>query len=242
MRHLIFLFIFYLFVLIENQEQETKNIFEENKNLRFCGAGLQNYEIKISPIISKKHKLDPSRKLSTVYTPIRIILDTTYFEDQADYLPLIKDKVPVLKEAMQKAVKALSNILEVEDYGNDIFYGLLNQEFFNYFKIYSWNPIFNNNNNIPADLIILAKFQEYNEFPAGVLASAMPISLYQLTNRPIVGLLTVSYSPEFYAYNHYQEYFSLVFLHELTHALGFLEGMYQYFPNPNNLLLKKEIS
>jgi len=142
-------------MLIESQEEDMKNIFEANKDLRFCGSGLQNYEIKISPIISKKHKLNPSRKLSTEYTPIRIILDTTYFEYQANYLPLIKDKVPALKEAMQKAVKALSNILEVEDYGNDIFNGLLTQEFFNYYYIYSWNPIFNNNDNIPADLIIL---------------------------------------------------------------------------------------
>ena len=233
--------IFCFIVLIENQEEENKNIFEANKDLRFCGAGLQKYNIKISPIISKKHKLNPSRKLSTVYTPIRIILDTTYFEYQANYLPLIKDKVPALKEAMKKAVKALSDILEVEDYGNDIFYGLLTQEFFNYYKIYSWNPIFNYNANIAADLIILAKFQEVNEFPPGVLASAMPIYLYELTKRPIVGLLTVSYSADFFAYNNYQEYYSLVFLHELTHALGFLESMFPFFPQQNDLLMKKVI-
>ena len=233
--------IFCFIVLIENQEEEKKNIFEANKDLRFCGAGLQKYNIKISPIISKKHKLNPSRKLSTVYTPIRIILDTTYFEYQANYLPLIKDKVPALKEAMKKAVKALSDFLEVEDYGNDIFYGLLTQDFFNYYKIYSWNPIFNNNANIPADLIILAKFQEVDEFPPGVLASAMPIYLYELTKRPIVGLLTVSYSADFFAYNNYQEYYSLVFLHELTHALGFLESMFPFFPQQNDLLMKKVI-
>ncbi len=69
----------------------------------------------------------------------------------------------------------------------------------------------------------------------------MPIYLYEVTKRPIVGLLTVSYSADFYAYNHYKEYFSLVFLHELTHALGFLESMFQYFPQKNDLLIKKTI-
>ena len=69
----------------------------------------------------------------------------------------------------------------------------------------------------------------------------MPIYLYELTKRPIIGLLTVSYSPDFFAYNNYQEYFSLVFLHELTHALGFLEGMFPYFPQQNDLLMKKVI-
>ena len=55
----------------------------ELNNKRFCGAGLLKNEIQISSIISKKHKLNPSRKLSTQFSPIRIILDTSDFELQA---------------------------------------------------------------------------------------------------------------------------------------------------------------
>ena len=239
MRKISFILIFFLCFLEFILNQDAKNIFDVYKNLNFCGVGLNKYEIKISPVISQKNKSNPNRKLSTVFSPIRILLDTTYFDIQGSQLISIKDKVPMLKEAMNKAVKALSDILEVENYGNDIFYDILNQNFFYYYKIYNWNPIFNNNNNIPADLIIIAKFEEEGEFPQGVLASAMPLILYQSTNRPIVGLLTVSRSESFYSYTHIKEYFSTVFLHELTHALGFLESMFPYFPQGIDKLLKK---
>ena len=236
----IFVFLFFNFILFI-KTQDTKNIFEDNKDIRFCGAGLLKNEIKISSIISKKHKLNPSRKLSTQFSPIRIILDTSDFEETGNQLPEIKDKIPILKKAMIKAVNALKDILEVENYGDDIF-GDLNQAIFNQYKIKKWNPVFDDTSNIPADLIILAKFEEEGEFPQGVLAAAMPILLYTLTNRPIVGLLSVSRSSSFYSYTHIKEYFSVVFLHELTHALGFLESMYPYFPQGyNNIIMQKKI-
>ena len=234
-----FLLIINIFCLIICQE--PKSIFEQNKNVRFCGADLEHHEIKISSKISKKHQLNPSRKLSTLYYPIRIILDTKNFEQQGARIDSVKDKVPMLKEAMNKAVYALSDIIEVEDYGNDIFYDL-NEYFLNSNGIYSWDPILDDKKDIPADLVILARFDEEQKFPQGVLASAMPILLYKLTNRPIVGLLTVSVSEDFYKYNHVKEYFSYVFLHELTHVLGFLESMFPYFPQgKENILMQKTI-
>jgi hypothetical protein len=69
-----------------------------------------------------------------------------------------------------------------------------------------------------------------NEFPTGVLAAAVPIKLDSYTNRPTIGLLIVAKETTFYSYNRVMEYFSEVFLHELTHALGFLEDMFQYYP------------
>ena len=235
---IIFLLLLNIFYLINSQY--SNDIFEKNKNFRFCGADLLKNKIKISSKISNKHKLDPSRKLSTVFTPIRIKLDTTYFEQVGYQIFSLKDKIPLLIEAMKKAIDALSNILEVEDYGNDIFTDLTPQLMYDN-KIYNWDPMFNNNLDIPADLIILARFEE-NEFPPGVLASAMPILLYKYTNRPIVGLLTVSRDESFFSYTNIKEYFSVVFLHELTHALGFLETMFPFFPQGiDNILMKKVI-
>ena len=89
--------------------------------------------------------------------------------------------------------------------------------------------MFNNNLDIPDDLMMLAWFDE-NEFPLGVLVSAMPILLYKYTDRSIVGLLTLSRDESFFSYTNIKEYFSVVFLHELTHALGFLESMFPFFP------------
>ena len=238
MKQIILLIINSFYLIIS---QYSNDIYEQNKNIRFCGADLVNHEIKISSKIGKKHKLDPSRKLSTVFSPIRILLDTTNFEQEGNQIQSIKSKIPMLKEAMNKAVNALSDILEVEDYGNDIFTDLT-LAFLNQCKISHWNPVLNNNRDIPADLIILTRFADVREFPDGVLASATPLLLYPLTNRPIVGLLTVSRSPSFYYYTNIKEYFSYVFLHELTHVLGFLEGIFPYFPQGiENILMKKEI-
>ena len=236
-----FLLILFFNLLVLLKTQKIKSVFEDNKSNRFCGAGLQKHEIKISSVISQKHKLNPSRKLSIKFTPIRIILDTSYFDKQSESLSAIKDKVPMLKEAMNKAINALKDIFEVENYGNDIF-GNLTETFLKDYKINDRNSTLYDSPEIPADLIIIAKIEEEGEFPQGVLASAMPILLYPLTNRPIVGLLTVSRSESFYSSSHIQEYFSVVFLHELTHALGFLESMYPYFPQGiDNILMQKEI-
>ena len=233
-----FLLIINIFCLIICQE--PKSIFEQNKNVRFCGADLEHHEIKISSKISKKHQLNPSRKLSTLYYPIRIILDTTYFEQQGTQINAVMNQISMLKEAMNKAIKGLSDILEVEQYGNDIFTDLT-QTFLDEYGVYNWNPNFNIN-DVSADLIIIAKFEEEGQFPQGVLASAMPLLLYPETNRPIVGLLTVSRSEDFYVYSHIKEYYSHVFLHELTHVLGFLESMFPYFPQgKENILMQKTI-
>ena len=236
-----FLLILFFNLLVLLKTQKKKSVFEDNKSNRFCGAGLQKHEIKISSVISQKHKLNPSRKLSTKFTPIRIILDTSYFDKQSESLSAIKDKVPMLKEAMNKAINALKDIFEVENYGNDIF-GNLTETFLKDYKINDRNSTLYDSPEISADLIIIAKIEEEGEFPQGVLASAMPILLYPLTNRPIVGLLTVSRSESFYSSSHIQEYFSVVFLHELTHALGFLESMYPYFPQGiDNILMQRKI-
>ena len=51
------------------------------------------------------------------------------------------------------------------------------------------------------------------------------------TNRPLVGLLTISIDETYFSQRRVVEYFKLVLLHELTHALGFLYTMFPYFPN-----------
>ena len=137
-------------------------IFEQNKNLRFLVTDLQKHEIMISSTISKNHQMNPSRRLTTI-SPIRIILDATYLEEVGNKILSLKDKIPMIKEEMNKAVKALSDIIEVEQYGNNIF-TYLNQTLFDKYRVYSTNPLFEDNTNIPADFIILTKFEEIENF------------------------------------------------------------------------------
>jgi len=72
--------------------KEEEDIFEVYKNKRFCGVDLMKHEIKFSPI-SKTLKSNLTRKLTTEYTPIRIYLESTYFESQGEEYPIMKDKI-----------------------------------------------------------------------------------------------------------------------------------------------------
>ena len=208
--------------------KEEEDIFEVNKNKRFCGVDLMKYEIK-NPPISKPLKSNLTRQLATVYTPIRIYLESTYFEYQGEEYPIMKDKILILKEALIEAINGIKNLLEVEQDSDNIF-SWIDPSFFEYYKVYKWNSIFENGSDIKSDFLIIVKIDNINELPNGVLASALPISFHPLTNRPIVGLLTLSNNPNVYNYGRVKEYFSQVYLHELTHALGFLYTMFPYYP------------
>ena len=128
------IFFFFLSIYYINSKGQ-KDIFSELKNHRFCGADKMNYTIKKSMKLSNSTQ-KKNRKLSTDYTKIRILVETTYLEVQANSLDsTLKSKFPSIKEALNKAVNGISNLLNVEQLGGDIFEGILNEEFFNYYSI-----------------------------------------------------------------------------------------------------------
>ena len=221
------IFFFYIIFIINCKEE--KNIFEEFKNLRFCGSDMVKHEIKHFSKSSKINKNNSMRHLTTDYRPIRVYLETTYFTYQGNQDSFLKSKVSLLNDALLKAVNGIKGLLEVEDIENPNLFSNIVQTF-TYYGIERWNPIFDAGGDIKSDFLIVVKFDNRNELPSGVLASAVPVVLDETTHRPTVGLLTVGRDTSFYSYQKVTEYFSEVFLHELTHALGFLGTMFQYYP------------
>ena len=223
--------IFFLFFSKINLK-EIEDIFDSNKNLRFCGVDLMKNEINQYIQRAKKSKINSNRHLSTItYRPIRIFLESTFFDFQGNNNPNLKQNYPLLKNALIIAIKGLSGLLEVEDIGDENIYGDI--DIINIFRqnyIEKWSSIFNYNNNINSDFLLIVKFDNTYALPQGVLASAVPIQPDPYTFRPIIGLLTVSIDSSFYNKGKVTEYFSKVFLHEITHALGFLYTMFQYYP------------
>ena len=205
------------------------DIFEYAKNLKFCGADILSKKIKYpNPNINQKK----ARHLNTVtYKPIRVYVETTYFDYQAENYTELKDIVPIIKVALNKSVEGIKGLLEVEDNGDINYFKDIIIELFKNNNIKKWDPIFDNGADIKSDFLIVVKFDTEHNFPQGVLASAVPIYLEPDTNRPLVGLLEISTEKSFFNKRRVTEYFSEVILHELTHALGFLNGMFQYFPN-----------
>ena len=220
MKRFLYLLIFsFMIPIIDSKEEEEKDIFEEYKNLRFCGTDLIKHEVKFFSNSIKSAKI---RHLSTEYRPIRIFLETTHFENEASKSSFSKDKISLIKGALNKAIKAFESLLEVEDVNNPNLFNNVTSVF-SYYKIESWSDVFNKGGDIKSDFIWVVTL-DYN-----ALTSSFPIMQDKNTKRPIVGLLKLSRHFNMYNYKRAEEYLSEVFLHELTHALGFLDTMFKYY-------------
>ena len=224
-----FIYILIISLNLKINSISSNDIFEHNKNLRFCGADLLSHKIKYP---ESNNNVNRTRSLSTkLYKPIRIYVETTYFEYQGDQYSTLKPQVSIIKTALNKAIEGIKGLIQVEDIGDlsiskEDLMGIFNNN-----HITRWNSIFNEGANINSDFLILVKFDTEHNFPQGVLASAVPGYLDPTTKRPLVGILTISTETSFFKMRRVTEYFSEVLLHELTHALGFLDSMFEYFPN-----------
>ena len=241
MKKILLLFLWLINTSIVNSKEE-KDIFELNKNLRFCGAGLDKYEIKHYSTKSQKLKNHSTRNLKTLeYRPIRIYLETTFFDSQEVEQSLEYQKT-LLKKALNNSVNAFSKLLEVEDIGDENIFSFIDTNvIFRENSIDKWNPIFDSDSNIQSDFLLIVKFDNENKLPERVLASASPIALDEETHRPLIGILTIGRDTNFYYRGRVEDYFSKVFLHEITHALGFLPALYEFFPTGKETVKQYEI-
>jgi len=236
------LFIFIIFFLIyEINSIEKQNNTKDNKVHSFCGVDYLKYKITKPPSLNTKKENSKVRRLSTDWSQIRIFVDTTFLDYQAESNTEIQPYLPNIKRALIKAVKGITQLINVEPYTQSYF-SYLNSTLFDTYKISKWANEINNPKEMTSnyDYILFARF-EINEFPAGVLAAAMPILMHPDTNRPMSGLMMVSTSPSFFNKANAEEYFSKIFIHELTHAFGFLNDAFAYFPGgrAQTLLTKK---
>ena len=228
--------IFFLIYDINTIEKQ-----EDTKNQSFCGVNYLKFKITKPPSLDTKKVNSKTRRLSTDWSQIRIFVDTTFLDYQAEQNEAIKPFLTNIKRALQKAVKGITELINVERYTQSYF-SYLNNTLFNYYKVDKWANEINNPEEmtINYDYVLSTRF-EINEFPPGVLAAAMPILMHPDTNRPMAGLMMVSTSPLFFNKKNVEEYFSKIFIHELTHALGFLNDAFVYFPGGREQTLLTKI-
>ena len=223
-------YIFYVLLIFKINVNSEDDIFELNKNLRFCGVDLLSYKISYAP---NNNQINNNNNLSNdiKYQPIRIFVESTFFEFQASSNQELLDKIPTIKSALNSSVEAIKNLIEVEDKGNTNLFNFIDSEFFSSYQISKWSPIFDNkNSNINSDLLIIMKFDTDNIISNGIIASADPIKLDPETNRPLVAIITLTKETNIYSKKRIHEYLRLIFLHELFHALGFSKSLFNYYP------------
>ena len=235
------LFTLMIFFLIYGVTIEKQDISEGTKNQSFCGVNYLKYKITKPTSLNTKNSNSKIRRLSTNWSQIRIFVDTTFLDYQAESNEVIKPFLPNIKRALKKAVKGITELINVEQYKQS-FFSYVNETLLNQFYISKWANEINNPEEMTMnyDYILLTRFEK-NEFPSGVLAAAMPILMHPETNRPMAGLMMVSTSPDFFEKSNVEEYFSKIFIHELTHAFGFLNDAFKYFPGGREQTLLTKI-
>ena len=206
-------YIFYVLLIFKINVNSEDDIFELNKNLRFCGVDLLSYKISYAP---NNNQINNNNNLSNdiKYQPIRIFVESTFFEFQASSNQELLDKIPTIKSALNSSVEAIKNLIEVEDKGNTNLFNFIDSEFFSSYQISKWSPIFDNkNSNINSDLLIIMKFDTDNIISNGIIASADPIKLDPETNRPLVAIITLTKETNIYSKKRIHEYLRLIFFH-----------------------------
>ena len=128
-------------------------------------------------------------------------------------------------------MEAIKNLIQVEDKGDINLFEFMNSEYFLRKNITKWSPIFDTKENINSDFLILVQF---DSLPERVIAATVPDVLDNETFRPLIGMLNLTNNISYYSARRIKEYFRLVILHELTHALGFLYQMFYFFPGGIN--------
>ena len=228
-------------ILLINEIALKEKIKNEVKRVHFCGANYLSSNIQKSKTSKIVHSNSKTRKLKTDYTPIRIFVDTTYLNIQVKNIQNMEDKLPIIKYALDKSVNGMSKLLEVQQFQDNVYSGL-NADLLNYYKIDNWDEKLNDPEKISLDYdyVLMVRFQvQEDNFPEGVLAAAMPILLEEKTKRPIVGLLMITCFSKFFEKENVDNYFSNVFIHELTHGFGFLRSAFPYFPGGEEKTLFK---
>ena len=143
----LFLNIIFVIINFRTISNEQNDIFNISKNLKFCGADLFSKNLKFPIQKGKKH--NKSRSLITPeYKPIRIFVETTYFESQGNNYSELSPIVPIIKTALNKAVEGIKGLIEVVPNDETNYFKDVIKNLFNTYNISEWAPIFDNNLDI----------------------------------------------------------------------------------------------
>ena len=216
----------------------SSSFYKINSNSNsFCGSNLlpkynnnllkENLTIKSNNNITKNTK---KRKLATNNTPLRIIIDNQYMSYQLQNNKALGEKYTLILESLTKASKLLSTLISVEQNSRTI---ILNKDSINtkcslqnHYQSNYLSP-----NSIPSDTIIIyPRFHDFKQNGVNnVLSSAKFCELDDVTNRPGAGFIYIEQNItdlEMRKTN-IDKYYTMLFLHELTHILIFDKELFE---------------
>ena len=207
------IFIIIILKIIFSQNNKSFDLFNNSYNI-------SNFDLH-----SKNDIINTKRNLVSNPQPIRIYIDTDYLANSG-FTP---EDLEIYKYALNRAKKALEDLIEIDreyiDFStklNSLFstniYEGFNKVFMNY-------NLINGDFNPEADLLILVRIpggSEYSEIntckeKSGIIST-------NAKGRPIIGYIVINIYLEIENINddrYKKELYSTMFLHQLTHILGF---------------------
>ena len=180
------------------------------------------------------------------YEPIRIHCDFSYLKYQAQKntnlnLITIENEIEKSIEASIKIIKKLINVHPLSYPINKITVDDLTKWGFdsNFFD----KLLLTNGDGVNADLVILLKFIESDEtnllLDNEIASISNKFILDRITNRPIVGVIYINTNININIGN-IGIYLKYIFLHEITHILGFYYDLFKYYPEGIEKTIKTE--
>ena len=197
----------------------------------FCGIHLhstlsQNKSKKNITLKSKKNKnnlYNNKRQLSNEYTSLNIIIDNQYLSYQLQNNIISEKKYELIINSLNTATLMLSSLISIEKNNNHI--SLDKDEILEKCHLgeYLYKEEYLSPNEISSDsIIIYPRFHNYDQNGQNnILASAKYCYLDEDSKRPLAGFIYIEQNIteiEMRKIN-IDKYYSMIFLHELTHIL-----------------------
>ena len=190
----------------------------------------------------KNYNATNKRKLQDdSYKAIRIYLDTFFLSN----LRISKERFEVFNESLYRAKNALEKLIKIKRGTNEINGNEYNNIIMTQFSLrdYEINRTLNGTNDI-GDLIIFAMYE--GDDSAFKSCSELPKILKKRQDgRPIIASITINtkFLSQIVDNTEYQkEFYSLNFLHQFTHILGFRKSIFNDIGSPKIKLSKKIIN
>ena len=215
----------------------------------FCGSNLlpkfnktllkENLALKSNKNITKNSK---KRKLLVEYTPINIVIDNKYMLYQRGKDIISVEKYTLISESLQKAATLLSSLVSVEKNNKKI---TLNRD-----RIINncdlGNNLYDSNNLSPNPIssntiIIYPRFHDFKQNGNNNILSSAKFCELNEDNRPVAGFIYIEQNItdlEMRKTN-IEKYYTMIFLHELTHILIFDIELFQESGLVNKIVINQ---
>ena len=213
---------------------------------------------QINPYIFKGNKISYNSQKNKIrnteynnnFEPIRIYTDFTYIKSQANKNSNLVEVEKLIENSIENSINILKKLINVHPLSysiNKITQDDLNQ--WNFTSNNIDNSLLTNGAGINSDLVILLKFIEDGEENLLIDNEIASISnkfiLDEGTNgingtyRPIIGVIYISNNINITIGN-IDIYLKSIFLHQLTHILGFHYDLFKYYPGGLDKTIKTE--